>query len=59
MTTTSTSSRRTVWRPTQHKYGDQIKVYTPANTYYFFMNTRVAPFDNLKVRQAVNFAINA
>ena len=43
---------------TQQKYGDQIKVYTPANTYYFFMNTRVAPFDNLKVRQAVNFAIN-
>jgi peptide/nickel transport system substrate-binding protein len=43
---------------TQQKYGDQIKVYTPATTYYFFMNNRVAPFDNLKVRQAVNFAIN-
>jgi peptide/nickel transport system substrate-binding protein len=43
---------------TQQKYGDQIKVYTPANTYYFFMNNRVAPFDNVKVRQAVNFAIN-
>jgi peptide/nickel transport system substrate-binding protein len=43
---------------TQQKYADQIKIYTPANTYYFFMNNRVAPFDNLKVRQAVNFAIN-
>jgi peptide/nickel transport system substrate-binding protein len=43
---------------TQQKYGDQIKVYTPANNYYFFMNNRVAPFDNLKVRQAVNYAIN-
>ena len=43
---------------TQQKYGNQIKVYTPANTYYFFMNTRVAPFNNLKVRQAVNYAIN-
>jgi len=43
---------------TQQKYGDQIKVYTPANTYYFFMNNRVAPFDNPKVRQAVNYAIN-
>ncbi len=43
---------------TQQKYGDQIKVYTPANVYYFFMNNRVAPFDNLKVRQAVNYAIN-
>jgi peptide/nickel transport system substrate-binding protein len=42
----------------QSKYADQIKVYTPANTFYFFMNTRVAPFDNLKVRQAVNYAIN-
>ncbi len=42
----------------QAKYANQIKVFTPANTYYFFMNTRVAPFDNLKVRQAVNFAIN-
>ncbi|MCW2976807.1 MAG: ABC-type oligopeptide transport system, periplasmic component [Actinomycetia bacterium] len=43
---------------TQQKYGDQIKIYTPANTYYFFMNNKVAPFDNLKVRQAVNYAIN-
>ncbi|MES1248720.1 MAG: ABC transporter substrate-binding protein [Actinomycetota bacterium] len=42
----------------QSKYADQIKVYTPANTYYFFMNNRVAPFDNLKVRQAVNYAID-
>jgi peptide/nickel transport system substrate-binding protein len=43
---------------TQAKYGDQIKVYTPANTYYFFMNNRVAPFDNVKARQAVNYAID-
>jgi peptide/nickel transport system substrate-binding protein len=42
----------------QNKYADQIKVYTPANNYYFFMNNRVAPFDNLKVRQAVNYAID-
>jgi peptide/nickel transport system substrate-binding protein len=42
----------------QQKYADQIKVYTPANTYYFFMNTKVAPFNNLKVRQAVEYAIN-
>ena len=42
----------------QQKYADQIKVFTPANTYYFFMNTRVAPFDNVKVRQAVNYAID-
>ncbi|HVM56275.1 MAG TPA: ABC transporter substrate-binding protein [Gaiellaceae bacterium] len=42
----------------QAKYPNQIKLFTPANTYYFFMNTRVAPFNNLKVRQAVNYAID-
>jgi peptide/nickel transport system substrate-binding protein len=42
----------------QSKYSNQVKVYTPANTYYFFMNTRVKPFDDLRVRQAVNYAIN-
>ncbi|MDX6486965.1 MAG: peptide/nickel transport system substrate-binding protein, partial [Gaiellaceae bacterium] len=42
----------------QNSHADQIKVYTPANTYYYFMNNRVAPFDNVKVRQAVNYAIN-
>jgi peptide/nickel transport system substrate-binding protein len=43
---------------TRAKYGDQLKVYTPPNTYYFFMNTKVAPFNKLQVRQAVNFAID-
>jgi peptide/nickel transport system substrate-binding protein len=42
----------------QNSHADQIKVYTPANTYYYFMNNRVPPFDNVKVRQAVNYAIN-
>jgi peptide/nickel transport system substrate-binding protein len=42
----------------QNKYADQIKVYTTANTYYYFMNNRTPPFDNVKVRQAVNYAID-
>ena len=42
----------------QQKYGDQLKIYTPANTYYFFMNNKLAPFNNLKVRQAVNYGID-
>jgi peptide/nickel transport system substrate-binding protein len=42
----------------QSKYANQIKVYTPANTYYFFMNDKVPPFDNLKARQAVEYAID-
>jgi peptide/nickel transport system substrate-binding protein len=40
------------------KYRDRIKEYTPPNTYYYFMNTRVKPFDKLAVRQAVNYAID-
>ena len=42
----------------QSKYSSQVKVYTPANTYYFFMNNRVKPFNDVRVRQAVNYAIN-
>jgi peptide/nickel transport system substrate-binding protein len=42
----------------QSKHGSQLKVYTPANTYYFFMNTRTPPFDKLAVRQAVNYGID-
>jgi peptide/nickel transport system substrate-binding protein len=42
----------------QSKYSNQVKVYTPANTYYFFMNDRVKPFNDVRVRQAVNYAIN-
>jgi len=42
----------------QQKYPNQLKIYTPANTYYFFMNTRTAPFNNFKVRQAINYALD-
>ncbi|MDX6518707.1 MAG: peptide/nickel transport system substrate-binding protein [Gaiellaceae bacterium] len=42
----------------QNKYPDQLKIYTPANTYYFFVNTRQRPFDKVQVRQAVNYAID-
>src|SRR5688500_9694043 len=42
----------------QDQYAEQLKLYTPANTYYYFMNTRVPPFDKLEVRQAVNYAVN-
>jgi peptide/nickel transport system substrate-binding protein len=42
----------------QQKYGDQIKLWRTPSTYYFAMNQRTPPFDNLKARQAVNYAIN-
>jgi peptide/nickel transport system substrate-binding protein len=42
----------------QSKYGDRLKIYTPANTYYLFVNTRTPPFDKLEARQAVSYAID-
>lgn len=42
----------------QKKYGDQVKFFTTPSTYYFFMNQRTPPFNNLKARQAVNYAID-
>jgi peptide/nickel transport system substrate-binding protein len=41
----------------QH-YAKQINFFTTPSTYYFFMNWRTPPFDNLKARQAVNYAVN-
>jgi len=38
------------------KYPDQVHVDPLASTYYFAFNTRIAPFDNVKARQAVNYA---
>ncbi|HEX6951289.1 MAG TPA: ABC transporter substrate-binding protein [Gaiellaceae bacterium] len=42
----------------QAKYGNYIKLWRTPSTYYFAMNQRTPPFDNLKARQAVNYAIN-
>jgi peptide/nickel transport system substrate-binding protein len=36
----------------------QLILRQTANTYYFWMNIREAPFNKLKVRQAVNYALN-
>jgi peptide/nickel transport system substrate-binding protein len=40
------------------KYKAQLKYYTPANMYYFFLNTRLKPFNSLAVRKAVNYAVD-
>ncbi len=42
----------------QSSHASQLKIYTPADTYYYFLNTRTPPFDKLQVRQAVNYAID-
>jgi peptide/nickel transport system substrate-binding protein len=42
----------------QSKYGSQIRLWRAPSTAYFFMNEKIAPFNNLQARQAVNYAIN-
>ena len=39
--------------------GTQFRVEHPINIYYFWMNTTRGPFDDVKVRQAVNYAIDS
>jgi peptide/nickel transport system substrate-binding protein len=39
--------------------GKQFRLDSTLSTYYFWMNTRKAPFDDLQVRRAVNYAVDA
>jgi peptide/nickel transport system substrate-binding protein len=39
--------------------GTQFRIEPTISTYYFWMNTKEAPFDDVKVRQAVNYAIDS
>jgi len=41
------------------EYSDRFKEQVPINTYYFFMNSQLPPFDKKEVRQAVNFATDS
>ena len=40
------------------KYPDQIHVQTLEATSFFALNTRVAPFNDVRVHRAVNYAVN-
>jgi peptide/nickel transport system substrate-binding protein len=40
------------------RYGDRFRFEESINTYYFFMNTQKPPFNDVRVRQAVNYAID-
>ncbi|MSO41860.1 MAG: ABC transporter substrate-binding protein [Solirubrobacterales bacterium] len=42
----------------QARFSDRFRLEESINTYYFWMNTQEPPFDDLKVRQAVNYAID-
>ncbi|MET0699383.1 MAG: ABC transporter substrate-binding protein, partial [Mycobacterium sp.] len=40
------------------RFGDRFRMEDSINTYYFWMNNQQAPFNDLKVRQAINYAID-
>ena len=40
------------------KYSDRFRMEDSINTYYFFMNMEKPPFNDIKVRQAINYAID-
>jgi peptide/nickel transport system substrate-binding protein len=42
----------------QSRYADRFKKQPTVSTYYFYMNTQAPPFNDLKVRQAVNYALD-
>jgi peptide/nickel transport system substrate-binding protein len=47
------------YQEVKSKYeGTQFRVESTVSTYYFWMNMKRAPFDDLKVREAVNYAID-
>jgi peptide/nickel transport system substrate-binding protein len=55
-----TSIPADLYAKVKEKYeGSQFRVEPTVSTYYFWMNTEKAPFDDLKVRQAVNYAVNS
>ena len=39
--------------------GTQFRIEPTISTYYFWMNTQEPPFNDVKVRQAVNYAVDA
>ena len=44
----------------KNKYdGTQFRVEPTISTYYFWMNSRRAPFNDVRVRQAVNYALDS
>jgi peptide/nickel transport system substrate-binding protein len=42
----------------KNQYGDRFRMEESINTYYFFMNTQKPPFNDLRVRQAINYAVD-
>jgi peptide/nickel transport system substrate-binding protein len=40
------------------RYADRFRMEESINTYYFWMNNQAAPFNDVRVRQAINYAID-
>jgi peptide/nickel transport system substrate-binding protein len=40
------------------KFADRFRLENSINTYYFWMNNTTAPFNDVRVRQAINYAID-
>ena len=40
------------------KFGDRFRLENSINTYYVWMNNKTAPFNDIRVRQAINYAID-
>jgi peptide/nickel transport system substrate-binding protein len=56
---TQSSPPADLYAQVKDKYeGSQFRVEHTVSTYYFWMNTQQPPFDDLKVRQAVNYAVD-
>ncbi|HEY6654711.1 MAG TPA: ABC transporter substrate-binding protein, partial [Solirubrobacterales bacterium] len=42
----------------ESQYSDRFRFEESINTYYFWMNNRTPPFNDVRVRQAINYAID-
>src|ERR1044072_7318768 len=40
------------------RYADRFRMEESINTYYFWMNNQAAPFNDVRVRQAINYAVD-
>ena len=57
-TTCSTGCRLTAWPRRKHSSPSQLYITPTSSTWSLILNTRTAPFTDLRVRQAINYAVD-